>query len=66
MIIMGRIKELLKDFAGWSLIGLGIIGLFLPIFQGILMILGGVAIVERNKEKKLLDKFKKYLKGKKK
>jgi uncharacterized membrane protein YbaN (DUF454 family) len=66
MVKEGKFKELLKDFAGWSLIGLGILGLFLPILQGILMILGGIAILERHKEKKTLDKLKKYLKRKKK
>ncbi|MBU0614487.1 MAG: hypothetical protein KJ601_00160 [Nanoarchaeota archaeon] len=61
---MGNFKELFKDFCGWALIGLGILGLFLPILQGILMILAGIAILERNKEKKTLDKIKKYLKRK--
>jgi len=62
IILKGKIGELLKDLAGWSLVLLGIIGLFVPILQGVLFIFAGLAIVERNKEKKTLDKFKKYLK----
>lgn len=45
------IKEKLKDAGGILLIIFGVIGLFLPILQGVLMILGGIAILKRKRKK---------------
>jgi len=33
---------------GFSLLAVGLVGLFLPILQGVLMILGGLAILGRD------------------
>jgi len=41
-----KIWRIVKITGGFSLIFLGIIGLFLPILQGILMIIAGSAILE--------------------
>ena len=35
---------------GWTLIGLGVIGLFLPILQGVLFILLGLYVLSRESE----------------
>jgi uncharacterized membrane protein YbaN (DUF454 family) len=40
-----EIKRVLRHVLGWSLVVLGIIGLFLPILQGILFILAGITIL---------------------
>jgi hypothetical protein len=32
---------------GWALIGLGIVGLFLPVLQGMLFLLAGLAVLSR-------------------
>lgn len=40
---------LLRKIVGWSLICLGIIGLFLPILQGVLLILVGLAFLGERK-----------------
>lgn len=36
---------LLRTLAGWACIGLGIIGLFLPILQGVALIVAGAALL---------------------
>ncbi|HEX37719.1 MAG TPA: hypothetical protein ENG70_02525 [Candidatus Cloacimonetes bacterium] len=46
-------KKPVKKIAGYSLIGLGIAGLFLPFLQGILFIILGLGLVENKK----LNKF---------
>jgi len=38
-------KRVFRHVLGWSLLLLGIIGLFLPVLQGILFILAGMAIL---------------------
>ncbi len=40
-----RIVRMVRLIGGWTLIGLGILGLFLPFLQGILMIAAGVALL---------------------
>ncbi|MBI1882877.1 MAG: PGPGW domain-containing protein [Chlamydiae bacterium] len=40
-----RIRRFLKLFCGWSLLAIGIVGLFLPFLQGILMIVSGLALL---------------------
>ena len=52
--------KILKKIAGVILIAIGIIGLFLPILQGILMIIGGLLLLVVKKEqiKKWLNKLR--------
>jgi uncharacterized protein len=40
-----RVIRLIRLIGGWTLIGLGILGLFLPFLQGILMLAAGVALL---------------------
>lgn len=42
--------KILKNMAGITLIGFGIIGLFLPILQGVLLILAGLLLMGVKKE----------------
>jgi uncharacterized membrane protein YbaN (DUF454 family) len=42
---VSRIKRLLRLICGYTLVVLGIIGLFLPVLQGTLMILAGAALL---------------------
>ncbi|MFB3887145.1 MAG: DUF454 family protein [Thermodesulfobacteriota bacterium] len=42
---MNRFKKIAILVIGWAFIGLGIIGLFLPILQGILFLMIGLAIL---------------------
>lgn len=42
--------KILKNMAGVTLIGVGIIGLFLPILQGILLIFAGLLLMGVKKE----------------
>ena len=37
--------KILKNIAGVALIGIGIIGLFLPIIQGVLLIIAGLFLM---------------------
>jgi uncharacterized protein len=38
-------KSLAVQIVGWAFLGLGVIGLFLPVLQGILFIMIGLAIL---------------------
>ena len=42
--------KILKNMAGVTLIGVGIVGLFLPILQGILLIIAGLLLMGVKKE----------------
>lgn len=42
--------KILKNFAGIALIGVGVVGLFLPVLQGILMIIAGLLLLGVKKE----------------
>lgn len=42
---MSRIKRLVRVVCGYTLLVLGIIGLFLPVLQGTLMIIAGAALL---------------------
>lgn len=55
-----RTKRLLTLFAGWSFIVLGVLGLFLPVLQGILFLLIGLIILSTEYvwAHKLLQKIK--------
>ncbi len=46
-MIAPRVRKILDWVLGLTLIGLGIVGLFLPILQGIALILAGLAILSR-------------------
>lgn len=56
--------SLLRDIIGYSFIVLGVIGLFVPVFQGIAFILIGLAILNqpkiRNNFIKIYHEIKKY------
>ena len=62
---MKRIFKLIKKIIGIILIIAGIIGLFLPFFQGVLMILLGLVLLGNPKLEKfateLINKIKKKL-----
>jgi len=57
------LPHILKKIAGVTLIILGIAGLFLPFFQGILMIVAGLILLGN---KKLATSIKNWFSGKKK
>jgi len=58
---MSRIKGIGLFIIGWFFVLFGIIGLFLPILQGILFITIGLAILSSRSE--LIKRFLKYLEG---
>ncbi len=53
------ILRIVRLIAGWILVGVGILGLFLPVLQGVLMIAGGLAILSGESEfiRRLLKRF---------
>ena len=51
-------KKIIKYITGWSLIILGIIGLFVPFLQGIAMILAGLVVLENKYAIKLVNRIK--------
>jgi uncharacterized protein len=57
--------RILRLTAGWSLIAVGIVGLFLPILQGILFIASGLAVLstESRWAKQLLDRLSAWRKS---
>lgn len=61
-----RQVPIIKQIAGYSLIILGIIGLFLPGLQGILMILAGLLLLQHTKIKHTLIKIYHVVKNHKK
>jgi len=56
---MNRFKKIGILIIGWFFIGFGILGLFLPILQGILFIMIGLAILSSRSE--LVKRFLKNL-----
>lgn len=52
------LKKIIRNILGSILIFLGIIGLFLPILQGVLFIFLGVAALDFNKKEALLARLK--------
>ncbi|HUL29875.1 MAG TPA: PGPGW domain-containing protein [Thermodesulfobacteriota bacterium] len=56
---MGAIKQIGLLIVGWFFIVLGVLGLFLPILQGILFILIGLAILSSRSE--AIKRFLKFL-----
>jgi uncharacterized protein len=55
-----RFKSIAIYWAGWGFIALGILGLFLPILQGILFLLIGLSLLSNSSPwaARLLDKVK--------
>ena len=47
---MKKIKHIALLLIGWFFIGLGILGLFLPVLQGVLFIMIGLAILSTRSE----------------
>ena len=56
---MNGLKKIGLLIVGWLFIGLGILGLFLPLLQGILFIMIGLAILSSRSE--LVKRFLKHL-----
>jgi uncharacterized membrane protein YbaN (DUF454 family) len=56
---MNEFKKIGLLIIGWLFIGLGILGLFVPILQGILFIMIGLAIL--SSRSKTIRRFLKYL-----
>ena len=55
-----RIKEFIRKTSGILLILVGIVGLFLPVLQGIAMIVVGISLVNPILGKKIIKKIKKF------
>jgi uncharacterized membrane protein YbaN (DUF454 family) len=55
----------LRKMVGYALIFLGIIGLFLPVLQGIVFITAGLYLIESDALKRLSHKLTKCLQRKK-
>jgi len=49
-MVRKQIRRITVLVLGWTLIGFGIIGLFLPILQGVLFILLGLYVLSRESE----------------
>ncbi len=58
-VMQEKVKEIAILVLGWTFIGLGIIGLFLPVLQGILFIMIGLAILSSRSA--TVQRFLKYL-----
>jgi len=54
-----KAKTSFRKIAGYSLLGLGIIGLFTPFLQGILLIAAGLGLIDNKRLNELVDKLKK-------
>ena len=52
-------KPKFKKIAGYTLLGLGIIGLFTPFLQGILLIAAGLGLIDNKRLNEFFDKMKK-------
>ncbi|MBC8313679.1 MAG: hypothetical protein H8E33_05540 [Candidatus Cloacimonetes bacterium] len=57
-------KKTIKKIFGVFLILLGIVGLFLPILQGILLIVAGLTILGDKRMIKLIEQIKEYFRKK--
>jgi len=58
---MGKLKTIAILIIGWLFVGLGVLGLFLPILQGVLFILIGLGILSSRSH--TVRRFLKYLEG---
>ena len=57
--------RVLRIFAGWTLLLLGILGLFLPVLQGFLFIASGLALLSADVQwaRRLREKLSKWRRG---
>lgn len=60
-----RFWKITRLVAGWGLIVLGIVGLFLPFLQGIILIVAGLALLAKDRPwaRRWLEQIKARLKG---
>ena len=58
--IAGRSRKILRNIGGALLILLGITGLFLPFLQGIVFIIGGVALLDFKGKDELLRRGREH------
>jgi uncharacterized membrane protein YbaN (DUF454 family) len=49
-VLKKQIRRITVLVLGWALIGLGVVGLFLPVLQGVLFILLGLYVLSRESE----------------
>ncbi len=54
-----KTKTPFKKIAGYTILGLGIIGLFTPFLQGLLLIAVGLGLIDNKRLNELVDKLKK-------
>ncbi|HET6371031.1 MAG TPA: PGPGW domain-containing protein [Nitrospiria bacterium] len=56
-----RVRQLLVAVAGWVFLLIGVVGLFVPILQGVLFILVGLSILSKSSRRvrRLLDSLRK-------
>lgn len=54
-------RRILRNVAGAALIGLGVIGLFLPFLQGVVMIVGGIALLDFDGKTRFLARARRRL-----
>ncbi len=59
----GGFWRAVRIVVGFGLLGFGVIGLFLPVLQGVLMILGGLAILSRDVPwaRRITDRLSRWL-----
>jgi Putative transmembrane protein (PGPGW) len=59
--------RIIRLAAGWTLLLFGVIGLFLPVLQGLLFIASGLAVLSTESQwaRRLLDKLKSWRRGRK-
>ena len=57
-----RVVRWVRLIGGWTLLGLGILGLFLPFLQGFLMMAGGLALLYKESPfiARQIDRLKPY------
>lgn len=60
----GGFFRVLRIFVGFALLALGVVGLFLPVLQGVLLLLAGLAVLGRDLPwaRSLTDRLAGYLK----
>ena len=59
-----ELKKIIRVTSGVLILLLGIIGLFLPVLQGVAMIILGIHLIYPDKAKKIIRKGRKMFNGK--